>query len=51
MEIIVEDLEFSPLERKIYDSLYTDAKRTFQNLSDKGVVSKNYTSILALLMR
>ena len=50
-EIKVEHLEFSPLERKIYDSLYSDAKRDFENLNEKGLVSRNYTHILAMLMR
>ena len=50
IQVVVESLEFSPLERKIYDSLYSDAKRRFEKLSEKGVVSKNYTSILAMLM-
>ncbi|EKM61408.1 uncharacterized protein PHACADRAFT_111980 [Phanerochaete carnosa HHB-10118-sp] len=50
-EVTVEELEFSPLERKIYDSLYHDAKRRFEKLSEKGVVNKNYTHILAMLMR
>ncbi|KAF7791598.1 hypothetical protein EIP86_002615 [Pleurotus ostreatoroseus] len=50
-EIVVDTLEFSPLERKIYDSLYVDAKRKFQTMSAKGTVNRNYTSILALLMR
>ncbi|TCD62159.1 DNA helicase rad5 [Steccherinum ochraceum] len=50
-EISVETLEFSPLERKIYDSLYWDAKRSFDRLSEKGLVSRNYTSILAMLMK
>ena len=44
-------LEFSPLERKIYDSLYSDAKKDFENLNEKGLVSRNYTHILAMLMR
>lgn len=39
------------MERKIYDSLYHDAKRRFEKLSEKGVVSRNYTHILAMLMR
>jgi DNA repair protein RAD5 len=47
----VECLDFSPLERKIYESLYTDAKRDFEQLNAKGLVSKNYTHILAMLMR
>ncbi len=50
-KVAVENLEFSPLERKIYDSLYTDAKKNFENWNEKGVVSKHYTSILAMLMR
>ncbi len=47
----MENLEFSPLERKIYDSLYVDAKKDFDRLNEKGLVSKNYTHILAMLMR
>ncbi len=50
-QIKTEMLEFSPLERKIYDSLYTDAKKDFENLNAKGLVSRNYTHILAMLMR
>jgi DNA repair protein RAD5 len=47
----VENLEFSPLERRIYDSIYADAKRNFDQLNAKGLVSRNYTHILAMLMR
>ena len=47
----IEQLEFSPLERKIYDSLYSDAKKDFEHLNEKGLVSRNYTHILAMLMR
>jgi len=50
-EVTVENLEFSPLERKIYDSMYTDAKKNFDRLNAKGLVGKNYTHILAMLMR
>ncbi|KAI0073947.1 hypothetical protein K474DRAFT_1648766 [Panus rudis PR-1116 ss-1] len=50
-EVTVETLEFSPLERKIYDSLYSNAKADFENLNARGLVSKNYTHILAMLMR
>ncbi|CDO73050.1 hypothetical protein BN946_scf185007.g104 [Trametes cinnabarina] len=50
-EVIVETLEFSPLERRIYDSLYSDAKKDFEHLNSKGLVSRNYTHILAMLMR
>lgn len=50
-QIVVESLEFSPLERKIYDSLYSDAKKNFEQLNEKGLISRNYTHILAMLMR
>ncbi|KAG6854152.1 hypothetical protein C0991_010063 [Blastosporella zonata] len=50
-EIVVDMLEFSPLERKIYDQIYISAKRDFERLDAKGLVTKNYTHILAMLMR
>ncbi|KII93978.1 hypothetical protein PLICRDRAFT_36194 [Plicaturopsis crispa FD-325 SS-3] len=50
-EVTIENLEFSSLERKIYDAIYRDAKLNFEQLSEKGLVSKNYTHILAMLMR
>ncbi|GLB43501.1 putative HIRAN domain containing protein [Lyophyllum shimeji] len=50
-EVVVETLEFSPLERKIYDQIYISAKRDFETLNAKGLVSRNYTHILAMLMR
>ncbi|KAF7302925.1 DNA repair protein [Mycena kentingensis (nom. inval.)] len=50
-EVTVEHLEFSSLERKIYDSLFNSAKRDFLRLDAKGLVGKNYTHILAMLMR
>jgi DNA repair protein RAD5 len=31
--------------------MYTDAKKNFERLSAKGLVGKNYTHILAMLMR
>ncbi|KAG6874399.1 hypothetical protein C0995_015135 [Termitomyces sp. Mi166 len=50
-EVVVETLEFSPLERKIYDKIYISAKRDFERLDAKGLINKNYTHILAMLMR
>ncbi|KIM47670.1 hypothetical protein M413DRAFT_22297 [Hebeloma cylindrosporum] len=50
-EVVIEELEFTPLERKIYDSIYTSVKRNFEQLDAKGLVGKNYTHILAMLMR
>ncbi|KJA28563.1 hypothetical protein HYPSUDRAFT_33995 [Hypholoma sublateritium FD-334 SS-4] len=50
-EIVVEELEFSPIERKIYDSIYDSAKANFEQLDAQGLLSKNFTHILAMLMR
>ncbi|KAF8913214.1 P-loop containing nucleoside triphosphate hydrolase protein [Gymnopilus junonius] len=50
-EVVVEELEFTPLERRMYDSIYHSAKRNFEQLDAKGLVGKNYTHILAMLMR
>ncbi|KAK0465497.1 P-loop containing nucleoside triphosphate hydrolase protein [Desarmillaria tabescens] len=50
-EVVVEYLEFSMAERKLYDSIYNPIKRNFDQLSAKGLVGKNYTHILAMLMR
>ncbi|KAJ3814435.1 DNA repair protein RAD5 [Lentinula aff. lateritia] len=50
-KITVENLEFAPMERKIYDSIYDSAKRNFDQLRSQGLLSKKYTHILAMLMR
>lgn len=50
-QVSIENLQFSALERKIYDSVFVDAKNKFQQLNEQGLVSRNYTHILALLMR
>ena len=44
-------LPFSTAERMIYDSIYNKAKKNFDQLNAKGLVNKNYTHILAMLMR
>ncbi|CAG7847334.1 DNA repair protein RAD5 [Serendipita indica DSM 11827] len=49
--VTVETLEFSPLERKIYDQIYHRVKSTFTSLDERGVVGKNWHSLFALLMR
>jgi DNA repair protein RAD5 len=46
-----EYLDFGILERKIYDDIYSNVKRKFNSLSAKGLVGKNYTNILAMLMK
>ncbi|EGN93185.1 hypothetical protein SERLA73DRAFT_172337 [Serpula lacrymans var. lacrymans S7.3] len=50
-EVTVENLPFSSSEQAIYDSIYKDAKKDFDQLNAKGIVSRNYTHILAMLMR
>ena len=50
-EDTIETLHFSTAEQKVYDSIYDTAKRNFDQLNAKGLVGKNYTHILAMLMR
>ena len=50
-EDVVETLRLSVAEQKIYDSIYDTAKRSFDRFNAKGLVGKNYTHILAMLMR
>ncbi|KAI0068064.1 hypothetical protein BV25DRAFT_1793364 [Artomyces pyxidatus] len=50
-DVAIETLPFSAMERKLYDSIYKDAKRNFENLKAKGLVNRNYTHILAMIMR
>ncbi|KAG8904180.1 DNA helicase rad5 [Tulasnella sp. 403] len=50
-EVNVEMLEFSPAERKIYDSIYADAKHTYEAFYANGAVGRNMSNILAMLMR
>lgn len=47
----MEIIEFSVSERKLYDSIYIDVRKKFERLNEKGLVNKNYTGILAMLMR
>lgn len=51
VQVTIDNLQFSPLERNIYDSLYRVAKSSFDVLNAKGLVGKQYTHILAMLMR
>ncbi|KAG1836584.1 SNF2 family N-terminal domain-containing protein [Suillus subalutaceus] len=50
-EVTVDTLHFTPAEQKIYNSIYNAAKRDFDQLNAKGLVGKNYTHILAMIMR
>ncbi|VDB84343.1 unnamed protein product [Peniophora sp. CBMAI 1063] len=50
-ETVVDALTFSHAERRIYDSIFKQAKSDFDKLDAGGLVGKNYTHILAMLMR
>ncbi|KZS91640.1 hypothetical protein SISNIDRAFT_456554, partial [Sistotremastrum niveocremeum HHB9708] len=50
-EVAVDYLEFSDLERKIYDSIYDEVKSNFDRLNARGLIGKNYTHILAMIMK
>ena len=39
------------MERKIYDSIFSDAKTAYDRFNARGVVGKNMSNILAMLMR
>ncbi|KDQ12067.1 hypothetical protein BOTBODRAFT_57119 [Botryobasidium botryosum FD-172 SS1] len=50
-ETVIEYLEFSPIERKIYDLIYKDAKRNFDSLNERGLLASSMTSMLVTIMR
>ncbi|KAG8950664.1 DNA helicase rad5 [Tulasnella sp. 424] len=50
-EVKTETLEFSSAERKIYDSIYADAKHAYDAFNAGGAVGKNMSNILAMLMK
>lgn len=47
-KVTLERLEFSPLERKFYDSLYATAKRQYTAYQIAGTAGKNYGRILCV---
>ncbi|KAG9037341.1 DNA helicase rad5 [Tulasnella sp. JGI-2019a] len=50
-EVAIERLEFSIMERKIYDSIFADAKHAYDALNARGAIGRNMSNILAMLMR
>jgi len=50
-KVTIENLEFSQTERRLYDSIYASAKHDFDMINEQGSVGKNYTHLLALLMK
>ncbi|PCH41548.1 hypothetical protein WOLCODRAFT_70089 [Wolfiporia cocos MD-104 SS10] len=49
--VVVRRDHFSPEEKELYASLYTDAKRQFTTYVDSGTVLNNYSNIFSLLTR
>ncbi|TRM66530.1 SNF2 family N-terminal domain-containing protein [Schizophyllum amplum] len=49
--VIVRRDYFSPEERELYLSLFSDAKREFNTFVDRGTVLNNYSNIFSLLTR
>ncbi|WVQ79497.1 hypothetical protein IAT38_001596 [Cryptococcus sp. DSM 104549] len=49
--IVVRRDFFSPQEKELYMSLFTNAKRTFATYIDQGTVLNNYSNIFSLITR
>ncbi|CAK5264719.1 unnamed protein product [Mycena citricolor] len=49
--VIVRRDHFSPEEKELYISLFSDAKRQFSTYLDEGTVLNNYSNIFSLLTR
>ncbi|WVO13666.1 hypothetical protein L204_101287 [Cryptococcus depauperatus] len=49
--IVVRRDYFSPAEKELYASLFTNAKRTFATYVDQGTVLNNYSNIFSLITR
>ncbi|KAG6896857.1 hypothetical protein C0992_005604 [Termitomyces sp. T32_za158] len=49
--VLVRKDYFSPEEKDLYLSLYTNAKRQFSTYADQGTVLNNYSNIFTLLTR
>ncbi|KAF8599722.1 hypothetical protein BDV93DRAFT_292739 [Ceratobasidium sp. AG-I] len=47
----IEELTFTPAERKAYMEVYTFAKKEFGDMDNTGTVSKNFASMFAQIMR
>lgn len=51
-EIISEELEFDPTERRFYDDLLVRGQQVIEELKNsKGGLSKNYMCLLTMLLR
>ncbi|KAJ3969416.1 SNF2 family N-terminal domain-containing protein [Lentinula raphanica] len=49
--VIVRNDYFSPEEKELYTSLFSDAKRQFNTYLDQGTILNNYSNIFSLLTR
>lgn len=49
--VIVRRDYFSPEEKELYHSLYTDAKRQFSSYVEQGTILNNYSNLFSLITR
>ncbi|KAG8701659.1 DNA helicase rad5, partial [Ceratobasidium sp. 394] len=47
----IEELTFSPAERRAYEEVYTTAKKEFGDMGEVGTVSMNFAHMFAQIMR
>ncbi|CAE6501552.1 unnamed protein product [Rhizoctonia solani] len=47
----IEELTFSPEERRTYEELYIDAKKDFGVMDDAGTINKGFAHMFAQIMR
>ncbi|CAE6386859.1 unnamed protein product [Rhizoctonia solani] len=47
----IEELTFSPAERKIYEEIYIDAKKDFGDMGQSGTITKGFAHMFAQIMR
>ncbi|CAE6356649.1 unnamed protein product [Rhizoctonia solani] len=47
----IEELTFSPAERKTYEEIYIDAKKDFGDMDRSGTITKGFAHMFAQIMR
>lgn len=50
-KIVQKEIEFSPMERQFYDTLFKNAQSVFNDYLENGTVLNHYVHILELLLR
>lgn len=46
----IEYLDLTPDEFRLYDAIFKNVKKDYESLNDRGLVTKNITSMLARIM-